>query len=71
MSRCLALLVLVLLTACTPKPQYVKPLYEIHLFEFQFVAEDGRRLSVLCLHGSRADAPLPGTYECDIGERVR
>lgn len=53
-----------LLTACTPKPQYVK------LYEFQFVAPDGRRLSVICLHGSRADTPLPGTYECDIGERV-
>lgn len=64
MSRCLVVLSLVLLSACAPKPQYVK------LFEFQFVAEDGRRLSVLCLHGSRADAPLPGTYECDIGERV-
>lgn len=56
---------LLLLTACTPKPQYVK------LLEFQFTTEEGRRLSVLCLHGSRADAPLPGTYECDIGERVR
>lgn len=58
--------VLLLLTACTPKPpQYAK------LYEFQFVTVEGQRLSVLCLHGSRADAPLPGTYECDIGERMR
>lgn len=55
----------VLLTGCAIPPQHVK------FLEFQFVAEDGRRLSIICLHGSRADAPLPGTYECDIGERVR
>lgn len=56
---------LFLLTACVPKPQYVK------VYEFRFVTDEGQRLSVLCLHGSRADTPLPGTYECDIGERVR
>lgn len=57
--------VVLLFTACTSKVQYAK------VYEFQFVTVEGQRLSVLCLHGSRADTPLPGTYECDIGERVR
>lgn len=62
----LALMVpLLLFTACAIQPRYAK------LLEFRFVAEDGRRLSVICLHNSRADTPSPGTYECDIGKRVR
>lgn len=63
--RWIGLALLLGVAACTPKPQYAK------LYEFQFVTEQGQRLSVLCLHGSRADNPLPGTYECDIGERIR
>ena len=60
----LLILGLLFLTACASKPYYAK------VYEFQFIAHDGRRLSVICLHGTRADTLLPGTYECDIGERV-
>lgn len=58
-------LAIILVTGCTQTPQYPK------VFEFRYVAATGQQLSFLCLRVTRADAPLPGTYECDIGEWVR
>jgi len=63
----LGVLLLVLsLSDCLPPIKWKAELPKI--VEVRYQAIDGRRMSILCVHETRADTP-PVTYECDTGER--
>jgi len=39
------------------------------LVTIRYQTADGKLMSMLCVHETRADTP-PVTYECDVGERL-
>ena len=38
------------------------------VIEIRYLSAAGKRMSVICVHETRADTP-PITYECDVGQR--